>query len=65
MHGPDESSLPSFDALWNYDDPSGTEAQFRQLLPQARASGDPAYVAELLSMLAFRRGRADSPNCRA
>jgi len=52
MHVPDDPSLPSFDALWNYDDPSGTEAQLRQLLPQAHASGDPSYVAELLTQIA-------------
>lgn len=52
MHVPDEPSLPPFDDLWNYDDPSGTEAQFRRLLPQARASGDPSYVAELLTQIA-------------
>lgn len=53
---PDQPCLPSFDALWNYDDPSGTEAQFRRLLPQARASGDPTYLAELLTQIARTEG---------
>jgi tetratricopeptide (TPR) repeat protein len=32
--------LPEFDSLWNYDDPAGTEAKFRELLPKAQAAGD-------------------------
>jgi tetratricopeptide (TPR) repeat protein len=52
MHTPNGPSLPSFDALWNYDDPAGTEAQFRQLLTPARASNDSSYLAELLTQIA-------------
>lgn len=56
MHVRDDASLPSFDALWNFDDPSGTEAAFRRLLPEARASGDASYVTELLSQIARTEG---------
>lgn len=58
MHASDGPGLPSppFDALWNYDDPAGTESRFRQLLPQARAVGDPSYLAELLTQIARSEG---------
>jgi tetratricopeptide (TPR) repeat protein len=46
------SHLPDVDSLWNYNDPAGTEAMFRDLLPAARASGDPGYLAELLTQIA-------------
>ena len=48
--------LPEFDSLWNYDDPAGTEAKFRELLPGAQAAGDPAYLAELLTQIARAQG---------
>ena len=41
-----------FDSLWDYNDPSGTEARFRGLLPQARTGGDAGYLAELLTQIA-------------
>ena len=50
------SDLPSFDALWNFDDPAGTEARFRELLPRARESSDPSYAAELLTQIARTQG---------
>jgi tetratricopeptide (TPR) repeat protein len=56
LHAPDGDELSAFDALWNYDDLAGTEAQFRQLLPQARASGDPSHLAELLTQIARTEG---------
>jgi tetratricopeptide (TPR) repeat protein len=40
------------DALWDYDDPVGTEVRFREILPAAEASGDRAYEAELLTQIA-------------
>lgn len=49
-------NLPDFDSLWNYDDPAGTESKFRELLPQAQASGNSAYHAELLSQIARTLG---------
>lgn len=52
MHLPDGPTVSRFDALWNPDDPAGTEAQFRRLLAQARAGDDPSYLAELLTQVA-------------
>ena len=48
--------LPEFDSLWNYDDPAGTEAKFRELLPRAQAAGDSGYLAELLTQIARAQG---------
>ena len=48
--------LSDFDSLWNYDDPAGTEAKFRELLPAAQSSGDNAYLAELLTQIARAQG---------
>jgi tetratricopeptide (TPR) repeat protein len=48
--------LPEFDSLWNYDDPTGTEAKFRELLPGAQAAGDSGYLAELLTQIARAQG---------
>src|SRR5262245_47915519 len=50
------SGLPAFDDLWNYDDPAGTEAKFRELLPTARQSSDQHYLAELLTQIARAQG---------
>src|SRR4029453_11412829 len=50
------SDLTSFDALWNYNDPAGTEARFRELLPRARESSNPGYAAELLTQIARTQG---------
>ncbi|MGE3166345.1 MAG: tetratricopeptide repeat protein [Planctomycetota bacterium] len=46
------SALPDFDALWNYQDPSGTEAAFRAILDQSDIALSPAYRAELLTQVA-------------
>jgi tetratricopeptide (TPR) repeat protein len=51
-----EESLPEFDSLWDYNDPAGTEAQFRALLPEARTSGNSGYYAELLTQIARTQG---------
>lgn len=32
--------LPRFDRLWNYDDPAGTEAKFREILPEAAGDAE-------------------------
>lgn len=45
-----------FDSWWNYEDAAGTESKFRELLPRAEASGDPAYTAELLTQIARTQG---------
>jgi tetratricopeptide (TPR) repeat protein len=49
-------SLPEFDSLWDYGHPESTEAVFRKLLPAARASGDPEYLAQLLTQVARTEG---------
>lgn len=48
--------MADFDALWNYDDPAATEAAFRRVLPQVRASGDASAHAELLTQIARAQG---------
>ena len=48
--------LPNFDTLWNYSDPKGTEAKFRELIPQAKESGDTSYYAQLLTQIARAEG---------
>jgi tetratricopeptide (TPR) repeat protein len=48
--------LPDFDRLWDYDHPGETEQRFRALLPQATASGNTAYRAELLTQIARTLG---------
>ena len=48
--------LPNFDALWDYNDPQGTEAGFRALLPGAEGARDPSYLAELLTQIARAEG---------
>ena len=41
--------LPNFDKWWDFKNPAETESKFRTLLPEAQASGDTAYWAELLT----------------
>ena len=48
-------TLPTFDELWNYGDPAGTEQLFREILPVAHASGNVSYLAELLTQIARTR----------
>lgn len=50
------TSLPDFDALWNYDDPAATEQKFRDLLSSAEQSGDNGYHLQLLTQLARALG---------
>jgi tetratricopeptide (TPR) repeat protein len=50
------TQLREFDSLWNYDDPLGTEAKFRELLPRAKTSADSGYLAELLTQIARAQG---------
>ena len=49
-------TLPEFDPLWDYDDPAGTEAKLRGLLPRAEASRDRSYHAQLLTQIARAQG---------
>jgi len=53
---PQSSELPPFDALWNFDDPAGTETRFRELLAKAKESADPGYAAELQTQIARTQG---------
>jgi tetratricopeptide (TPR) repeat protein len=48
--------LHDFDALWNYDDPTATEQQFRALLPRAEQGDDRSYHAQLLTQIARAQG---------
>jgi len=48
--------LPDFNAMWNYDNPAATEAEFKSLLPLARESGDANYYAGLLTQIARSQG---------
>ncbi len=45
-----------FDALWDYSDPAGTEARFRELLPAVGASGDSDKLAQLMTQIARAEG---------
>lgn len=49
-------ALPDFDALWSTGDPAATEAKLRAILPDARASGDAAGTAILLTQIARAQG---------
>lgn len=44
--------LPDFDAWWDYDQPAATEQRFRELLPQADASGSAEAALELRTQIA-------------
>ena len=46
------SEILDFDKRWDYSNPDSTEAEFRSMLPAARASGDADYLAQLLTQLA-------------
>jgi tetratricopeptide (TPR) repeat protein len=48
-------SLPDLDALWNYDDPAGTEQKFRELLDRS-AAAEPGYRLSLLTQIARAQG---------
>lgn len=47
--------LPDFDALWDYNDPAGTEQRFRALTPLAETAGGSYYV-EWLTQVARTQG---------
>ena len=51
-----QAPLEEFDKLWNYGDPAGTEAKFRELVPAAELSGDRSLHAQLLSQIARTQG---------
>jgi tetratricopeptide (TPR) repeat protein len=54
--GDEAGSLPDFDSLWDFNDPEGTEAKFRDLLPQAERSGNTSYHGQLLTQIARAQG---------
>jgi len=54
------NALPDFISMWNFADPAATESQFRELLPQAEASGDQLYLIELLTQIARAQGLQSS-----
>ena len=56
MSEPRSAELPRLDSLWNFDDPAGTEARFREVLARAKDSADPGYMAELLTQIARTQG---------
>jgi len=49
-------SLPDFDALWNYDDPNGTESKFREILAGLPGDVPSQYRIELLTQIARTQG---------
>ena len=51
-----ETGLPDFDALWDYYNPSETEARFRTLLTTLDTSQDRNYHAQFLTQLARAQG---------
>src|SRR5512134_1965435 len=55
-HKSQNSLVAEFDALWNYDDPAGTERAFRQILKDEASTWDPADKAELHSQIARTLG---------
>ncbi len=49
-------ALVDFDTLWDYNEPGLTETKFRELLPEAKESGDVSYYAQLLTQIARTEG---------
>lgn len=49
-----EPYWPDFNDLWNYNDPAGTEARFRELLPEAEPGS--SYHLQLLTQIARALG---------
>jgi tetratricopeptide (TPR) repeat protein len=54
--GAPADSLPNIDTLWDFDDPEASLASFQSLVPEARRSGDPDYLAQLLTQVARAQG---------
>lgn len=44
-----EDGLPDLDRLWDFDDPAATRKRFTDLVPGVEASGNVAYLLELLT----------------
>jgi tetratricopeptide (TPR) repeat protein len=45
-------NLTDIDAVWDYEDPAGSEVRFRAILPHAEEAGSAGYRVELHSQLA-------------
>ncbi len=56
LSAPATATLPNFDARWNYGDPAATEKEFREILPQAEATGNFEYLGQLLTQIARCEG---------
>jgi tetratricopeptide (TPR) repeat protein len=52
----DVTPSPDVDSLWNYSDPVGSEARFKELLPHIDPLTDPSTAAEVLSQIARAQG---------
>lgn len=50
------TDLPELESLWDSSHPAETEGRMRSVLPAARASGDRAYWASLLTQIARAQG---------
>lgn len=50
------ADLPDFDTSWDFNDPAGSEAKLREVLPAARNSGNEAYLAQLLTQIGRAQG---------
>lgn len=50
------NSSPEFLKLWDFSNPAGTEAKFREQLPEAAKSGDRVYLLQLLTQIARTQG---------
>lgn len=56
MNSTTADNLPDFDALWDYNKPAETEAQFREILGVVGNSGNTAYIVELKTQIARALG---------
>ncbi len=52
----EKSKLIDFDAMWNFNDPGLTESRFKELLPEAKSSGNPSHYGQLLTQIARSQG---------
>jgi len=54
--GDDATDSPDVDSLWDFSDPVGSEARFRELLRSIETLEDPSMTAEVLSQIARAEG---------
>ena len=48
----EQASLPNFDDMWDYFNPSETRQKFIELVPRSEESGDLSYHLQLLTQIA-------------